>query len=145
MNKIQQKRLLNVAKALRESPKPKAFSMELFVYGEVSLDCSTRTLSQREPCGTPACALGHYGARRDLQKQFKIELRQDGSFANLVYNDERAGPVWFDDNRIQAHFGIDEQEALKLFSADGCGGAKTTKKAAQFIERFVAKKVKENA
>lgn len=56
MNK---ERLLNVAKALRESTTPP--------------DLFTMRFVMRE-CGTPACALGHYAARGDSAKEVATQL-----------------------------------------------------------------------
>lgn len=69
-NERQDRRLLNVARALRESPNPKAFTMLRFVHGDDSF--SNTVGSAADWCGTPACALGHYGSRTDLQKIVKI-------------------------------------------------------------------------
>ena len=60
--KIYRQRLLNVVRALRESPKPKAFSMDWYGYGP----------NEAFPCGTPQCALGHYAAREDLQDFLRL-------------------------------------------------------------------------
>lgn len=115
-------RLLNVAKALRESKTPRKFTMEFYGHD----------------CGTPACAFGHYASRTDLQRAWK--LNEDG---NPVY---RRGPdrdllSGYDD--ATNHFGIDPGEADEVFGVNGCGRAKTTKSAALYIERFVARKLKE--
>lgn len=138
MNKIQQKRLLNVAKSLRESKAPKKFDMNFYVHGDIWAESA-------EFCGTPACALGHYAARPDLQKLLKIEIRNDGeenTFAQLVHRDGGHNASYSQRSVIE-HFGVDQKEADALFAPNGCGGAKTPKKAAQFIERFVAQKTKE--
>ena len=116
MKPIHRKRLLNVAKALRESANPKAFSMEFFAWGGRWI---------LHPCGTPACAVGHYAARRDLQRTFRIT---------------KNGSLPFADEDSYSHFGIDGEEYDALFSAVGCGNAKTTTQAARYIERFVKRK-----
>lgn len=56
---IYRERAQNMIRALRESPDRAQFSMSRW---------ATR-------CGTPACVLGHYAARSDLQNIF--ELRAD--------------------------------------------------------------------
>ena len=115
------KRLLNVAKSLREAaPKRKKdgkFSMEDYV----------------NRCGTPACALGHYAARTDLQKTFKIRN-------SLYYNNEfyLSQP----DDGGEEHFGIYADEHVELFGVDGCDNAKTPIQAARYIEGFVKRKQK---
>jgi hypothetical protein len=127
MNK---ERLLNVAKALRESPNPAAFSME-----------------QIYSCGSPCCALGHYAARPDLQQTFTINRDQWGF---RLLTQEPTAWLKFDGDEVCEHFGISEQQARQLFrdsnSDDtedsylpcGCGGAQTAIEAAEYIQRFVA-------
>jgi len=80
------------------------------------------------PCGTPACALGHYAARGDLQDAFRLDNR--GFLVHL--GDETPYEMEL------RHFAIDGDQEDELFSAMGCGDAKTTIEAAEYIERFVA-------
>lgn len=123
MNAIHKKRLLNVARALRESPNPEDFTMTQYGYD----------------CGTPACALGHYAARRDLQRVASLQDNTPyGAWLNLAGYGYQL--VDFDSEGIQKHFGIARDECHKLFSSRGCGNAKTAIAAAQYIERFVARK-----
>ena len=120
---MNRERLLNVAKALRESRSPRDFTMS--VYGN-------------KECGTPACALGHYASRRDLQRTFVLvtdESDQEGMWVNT--ND--GSYASYSSEAVCQHFGIECDQAFNLFSAIGCGGAKTPKQAARFIERFVAR------
>jgi hypothetical protein len=111
---MNRERLLNVAKALRESNDPRDFSMEF--YGHVN-------------CNTPACALGHYAHRTDLQDALILVngcVRQsDGHYASY----------WT--ALVREHFDIDRDEVEALFSDSGCGNASTAIEAAEFIERFV--------
>ena len=121
MNK---ERLLNVAKACRESPRPDKFTMQAF-----------------HLCGTPCCAFGHYAARRDLQQVFQLDTSKDG---RCGIGKIRVG-VWGATRDLkwvwdfyQSHFGITEDDAFLLFAAEGCGDARTPIEAAEYIERFVA-------
>jgi len=132
MNAQQEQNLRNVARALRESPRPDMFHMGL--YGH--------------PCGTPACALGHYAARPDL----------NGGRLVLAENEEPLRPRWiprgemtltdrlgyiatYCDWIVQYEFGLSGSEAHALFNGhDGCGGAKTATEAADYIEAFIARK-----
>jgi hypothetical protein len=112
MNK---ERLLNVAKALRESQNPQDFDMGTFVHG----------------CGTPACALGHYGCRPDLQDTFFTEggsffAKRDGKETLSIFS------------VASEHFDITMAQCDELFEANGCGYAETPTEAAAYIERFVA-------
>ena len=145
MNKIQKKRLLLVAQALRESPNPKAFAMDS--YAIIEPDAT---------CGTPACALGHFAARRDLQNFLRLETPRDLKsytyrFLNreadgtepiglrFVRNHGHRGTAPYNDNRIIYYFGLESlRDAEDLFGPEGCDRAKTPKGAARYIERFVA-------
>lgn len=151
MNKTQSKRMLNVAKALRESPAPKQFSMYSVVHDFVDGP------DPKGFCGTPACAIGHYAARGDLQKLMKVEVefikdefhpKGGTTSARVIYtkdktNDYGNDQIGIDDDLICEHFGITSSEACELFDGEGCGGATTPKGAAGYIERFVARKLKE--
>lgn len=117
MNK---ERLLNVAKALREAPDPKQFTMLRF--GKPG-----------DTCGTPCCALGHYAIRKDLQKTFSLGRRGDLCRAS----DSQQHFVGVDDDIVLKHFGINYAESDALFGMRGCGEAKRPEDAAAFIERFV--------
>jgi hypothetical protein len=117
MNK---ERLLNVAKALRESPEPEKFDMDLYIH----------------TCGTPACAFGHYASRSDLQDEWIVDrcgmicAADDGSELDMIA---------FGDRSLR-HFDITAQQADELFGPKhGCGGAKTAIAAAEYIEAFVAR------
>jgi hypothetical protein len=113
MNK---ERLLNVAKALRESPSPSVFTMMKYGHG----------------CGTPACALGHYAVRGDLQDVFA--LTESGS---LVMAKDHLD--YYTLSPTLQHFGITREQEDELFGCHGCGNAQTPNEAADYIERFVAK------
>lgn len=154
---IEDERLLNVAKACRESTLPDDdFDMETFAH----------------TCGTPACAFGLYAARTDLQDQFR--LGGPGPRVTLQSKDDEVPAGWSSiyqsDPPAQEHFGIDEAESEKLFGPPaavdcdcgyngfdehrlsehdsgcayrgGCDGARTALEAAQFIEKFVAERQK---
>lgn len=133
MNK---QRLLDVARACREAPVPTAFSMERFA----------------NMCGTPACALGHYAVRRDLQNRFELKKHESYGSMWLHFDGELSG---YDNNDVCDWFGIDIDQAVELFAAEGCGGVLETVededgdeeealnpitdhiKAAEYIENFV--------
>jgi hypothetical protein len=117
---VNAERLLNVAKALRESPAPEKFDMGDYVDFE---------------CGTPACALGHYGARRDLQNVFVID---GGSVEGFGLSTVDRGAPFF--RTVIEHFGLEPGEDDELFGTDGCGEAKTAIEAAEYIERWVAER-----
>ena len=112
---MKKKRLLNVARALRESKEPDEFTMAYYGLG----------------CGTPACALGHYAVRSDLQDEFALDKEGD-----LI--DRDGDPVAYADPSVRMHFGITAEQAGDLFSACGCGFAETALEAAEYIERWIA-------
>lgn len=116
-------RLLNVAKALRESPNPDKFHM-----GEYAINCNT-----------PACAFGHYAARKDLQDAFELHaMCDDGCCVGVTrVTDPTHSPITYDFNVVLAHFAIEREDARLLFGPDGCGGAETAIEAAENIESFV--------
>jgi hypothetical protein len=124
---IYRQRLLNVARALREAPLPKAFCMQFWTYDDSRLE-------RGFPCGTPACALGHYAARADLQDEFFINHR---GRLDTIERDEL--PI----RLAVKHFGLTEAETDRLFEMWGCGGATTPIEAAEYIEAFVATKYPE--
>jgi hypothetical protein len=152
MNKVQSKRLLNVARALREAhAAKKAFDMERLVFGhrnQVEFDEEQGKTVQTDDanfCGTPACALGHYAARTDLQRILKISIfKEKGApAADVVYFGTKRKSVDYYDESIWAdHFGLDDSyEMEELFGFAGCNEAKTALQAAKYIERFVQKKM----
>ena len=116
--------LLNVAKALRESPKPGRFDMGYYV---------------DDTCGTPACALGHYASREDLQNFMRLVKDDDGDWTvQYVERVAENNYVDFEHDEVCEHFGISLRQATQLFGPVGCGGAKAANDAAEYIEHFVA-------
>jgi hypothetical protein len=105
---------MNVVRALEEAKGPEGdFDMSMFVHS----------------CGTPACALGHYAARTDLQSEFQIV--RDGMKFGDSYRPISDG---------YPHFGFQiygPDYMSELFLMDGCGGAKTRAEAAAYIRDFI--------
>lgn len=121
-------RLLNVAKALRESIKPEDFTMDCYI----------------NECGTPACAFGHYACRGDLQNEFHLVTEKstdtDGTFSIdyfVVHKDNDGGELSFEDDEVLTHFDITYDDSFDLFGYDGCDDAETPLEAAKYIEEFV--------
>jgi hypothetical protein len=112
MNK---RRLLNVAKALREAVHPEYFTMRKFGLA----------------CKTPACAFGHYAVRKDMQKVFSLSM---GGYLKKYRGRLLKG---CHDDLVLDHFGITQDQSIELFGAFGCGHAQTPVDAAEFIENFV--------
>jgi hypothetical protein len=120
---VNKERLLNVAKALRESPDPGMFTM--------SLEC--------HPCGTPACAWGHYAARADLQDEFCIRPTEDDDEPGHDVFTQSGALAGAYSPLIDKHFDITMSQAIDLFSVGGCNFANTAIEAAEYIEAFVAR------
>lgn len=119
---IHRTRLLNVAKALRESPKPEKFDMSDVIHS----------------CGTPACAFGHYAWRTDLQQEFAPKLIGD-MWWDVVFTSNGEHCKYYGPE-VREHFGLNHEELDELFEETGCGGAKTSVEAAEYIEAFIARK-----
>ncbi len=138
MNKVQNRRLANVAVALEDAAKV-PFFVKIFDMGKWGYEAivTTHDRPKTNNCGTPACAMGHYASRPDLQKMFY--LNEAGNLCNT-----RSGDIMgFDE--LAKYFGIDEIDIGHLFGEIGCGGADTPKQAAKFIYNFVDKYRARNA
>lgn len=112
---INKQRLLTAALAVLDAPR-NTFTMSTY----------------QHPCGTPACVLGNYAYRGDLQSTFKL-----GSVFVLTRTRGVLGPVSFSGPEIRKHFGITEEQAEELFGPQGCGNAQTPAQAAKYIIDFV--------
>lgn len=123
MNKVQQRRFERLI-ACTKHIDPDNFDMGMFAYD----------------CGTPACVIGHYAANRKIQRTFRLEdnliLLEDGDVLDFLW--------WNNSRALEDHFGITEVDVDHLFSAKGCGGAKTPKGAASYLKKFYASKLKED-
>ena len=115
---IHAQRLMNVCKALRESPNPSEFTM--WWYGSGG------------SCSTPWCALGHYAYRTDLQNEFSL-------VGDIVCSNEYTNGLTLSE-KVAIHFGITNQEENDLFCMLGCNRAKTPQAAIAYIEAFIASK-----
>lgn len=125
--KVRLDRLRKVVQALREVPREQKpyFTMGRYVHD----------------CGTPACALGHFAARRDLQRPFKILPNgSPGPKAEARYRGD-----WNLLGEAGAYFGLDQDQMYELFNIDGCNYAKTPAQAARYIERFIKRIEKEQS
>lgn len=122
-NSIYVRRLLNVAKAVRESPNPANFTLQR----EGRLDDNGVLL--------PCCPWGHYAMRRDLQTEF--ELLPSGFACSTRTGNSK---IRYDDPLVQEHFGISQRETGELFGWNGCNNAKTPEEAAQYFEKFILRK-----
>ena len=137
MNEQQASRLVDVATALRDAADKKWF-FDMDTYGRRSGFLSGRRgfirqgrQMEKEGCGTPACALGHYAHRTDLQDF--LRLSPDG----LLYYTGKRWEASYWHTSVRRHFGLTHEEASYLFSSSGCHNAKKPLQAAEFIEDFV--------
>lgn len=123
-------RFNNMIRALEESPAPHRFTMG--AYGHEARANSPLPRDQN-PCGTPACVLGHYAYRTDLQSIFWLD---NGSLMEV------GGEEGVDLNAptVLEHFGITEKEAYQIFSHVGCDRAVTAPQAVKYLRAFMARK-----
>ena len=144
MNEMQASRLIHVADALRDAHADKwNFNMDTYGYDK-AMSSGLRDLrgipkSQHDwaiehNCGTPACAIGHYAVRDDLQEAFSLDTK-----GNLL-STETGFQIAHDQQVVMNHFGCSYDEISSLFDGDGCGSAATALEAAVYIERFVQDK-----
>jgi len=96
-------RLNDCCDALRDNPGPESFTTSVF----------------HNPCGTPACVLGHY----------ETYILKDHLFSSNLSTSYTV--------RAAEHFDVSFKESLELFGAWGCGGAKTAQQAIAYIEDFI--------
>ena len=80
------------------------------------------------PCGTPACAVGHWAAANPDRWQIRNEC--------TYLKGSRLGPI----SAVCEEFVISDDEYRELFGMSGCGEAKTAKQAAKYIRRFVKRR-----
>lgn len=136
---INVKNLIRLVKTLRSAPHEKAkyFTMNTFVHAEGG----DLVKSNPNMCGTPACALGWYSSNKS-QKAFKIgKIHGETAVLSRVRNKFKPYSEFV---AAKKHFGLDGgREVEELFGCDGCGNAKTTKQAANYIERFIVRKLRE--
>lgn len=94
------------------------------------------------PCGSPACAWGHYVINNKRRRARILKgLGDDEVYDDAVINE---GYVKLP-TMVAAgeEFALGEEERNKLFESDGCGRAKTGTEAAKFIRNFVKNRQKE--
>jgi hypothetical protein len=80
------------------------------------------------PCGTPACALGHWAAANP----------QSWAFSSGAPYGLTTGSRW-NQCAIDFHLGLDEID--ELFGMFGCGLPSTSKEAASYIRGFVSRRM----
>lgn len=128
-NDIYRKRLLNVALALRDDyERRKKLPVEAVANDSFDMEYYFR------PCGSPACALGSYALRQDLQSEFTMRNNWIDLAAGVT------DLFCYSSPEVLRHFGINDEEASLLFSSDGCDGADNEIEAAEFIEAFAREK-----
>lgn len=111
--------------ANREAP-AEAFDMNMFA-------------GQPTACGTPACLLGNYALRVDLQDAFAAHPGESEYDMGRVVNAKTGEVVYCDEYAMLDHFDITTRQAERLFDADGCNNAGTDRaKALAYVEHFMA-------
>lgn len=79
-------------------------------------------------CGTPACALGHWAVANPDRWTIVQGSPQNRNNRITFYQ------------AVDDEFGLTENDYDDLFAVDGCGGARTSKQAANYIRAFVARR-----
>lgn len=127
MNKVNFRRMDNVVRVLDEAPTNLKNSLDMGEYFS--------------ECGSPACVLGHYASRPDVQRLLRPGKRRDSYGGGLMPVAVKSGRrVGLDSEEVLSHFGITYEEAEELFGGEGCGGATTTKAAAKYVKQFIKEK-----
>lgn len=119
------------------------------VYGQMDI---------AHPCGTPACALGHWAFNERRRWRYQINTY---THDHLADGSAPTAPVVFAVVQLKTRrpqgdcgylfedaindFGITTKQAYELFDIDGCGDARTAKQAARYIRKFVKRLQKEAA
>lgn len=124
---ICRQRLLNAALAVEEYD----HSTDRNSAGMISMS------AYQKECGSPACVLGHYAYREDLQDVFRI----NGQYCLL--DKQENFTLGYDYPQVCEHFGLTPREARMLFSSHGCGvegGVAKPQTVVNYIRNFVARK-----
>ena len=118
--------------ANRESTTP--FSMHNWTWGLFG--------GEHTSCNTPACLMGNYAARPDLQDTFLIS--KGGSLELRLRPNRPLVDYWDVMFTLGHHFDLTAEEVSDLFNGDGCDGARQDRaKAIAYVEDFVARKLAE--
>jgi hypothetical protein len=133
MNKTQLRNLKKLPRVLRDESARRQKLGDRRMLGDVF---RMREFGSLE-CGTPACVLGTYASREDVQKAFRLRKSRGSGVLNIC-NSRNNRCIGFGDPEVLEHFGIEEDEAEELFGAYGCDDAKSEESAASYIERFIA-------
>lgn len=126
-------RMNNLVTALQEASK-QPLLCALFDMGKWGHDVTKKIA---HPCGTPACSMGHYAAREDLQNRFRLNSR--GTIC--LRNNREVENITAE---ICNHFDIDNYQAEELFGSIGCGDASSLRDATKYVKKFI-KREKKNA
>ena len=141
LTQIHLKRLTNLARIMREAQVVEKLLERLRRFDMSRWGYHIR-LYKGETCSTPACLLGHYANRRDVQRCFL--LLKDGSVKTQGKGMRAKGRTI--DNAAK-HFGITYDQSMAMFGGGddpGDNKAKTPAGAAQYVERFI-KRIQKNA
>lgn len=115
-------------KANEEAPPERPFNMRVFAH----------------PCGTPACLLGNYAERHDLQGAFWIGKHKGGGQAWLFPFDSDWA-IGVESSAVLEHFGITASDAVELFGEEGCDGATTRDEAIEYVRGWLEQRIEDEA
>ena len=118
MNKARLEKLI----VALEGVKPKQFDMTVYAHA----------------CGTPACVLGHFAARKDLQSKFKFNDKCD-RFSAAILSKKTGQAVYHEDDEVLEYFGINDAQSEYLFGCEGKNEHATPAQMRQRIRKFIDK------
>lgn len=131
------RRLLELASLLEDIPTVHPEGHELRGYDQMHLV---------HPCGSPACAWGHWmlSSTDRLERALANAGDFHGGYRQFWVTKE--GSTEKEMHRIatieaaRPEFHLDKMECEELFGGQGCGNARTGSQAAAYIRRFVAER-----
>lgn len=131
MRAIYRKRFANLIRVLRDAQKSEDLRAK-FTMNQYGFSATTTAY---DACGTPACAMGHYAFRKDVQRTFSLNT---GGWV-VAYDGHH---IPDEASHFAEHFGISLDEVERLFGFEGCNNAKTPKQAADFLAAWLKKETR---
>ena len=119
---INKQRLEKLLVALK-GVKPKDFDMNNYVHA----------------CGTPACVLGYFASRVDLQRKFVLAKNAQGYMTCQLRVQDHDYPVDYEDTQVLGYFGINREQAEYLFGGGYPNDGKTPAQMRRKIRKFIDK------
>ena len=90
-------------------------------------------------CGTPACVLGYFASRVDLQRKFVLAKNAQGYMTCQLRVQDHDYPVDYEDTQVLGYFGINREQAEYLFGGGYPNDGKTPAQMRRKIRKFIDK------